>query len=287
MLGDCHIHMILDGLDFRRAIGQHKDRPIESLIRTILSDYRDAGITFLRDGGDAWGVSTLAARLAPEYGITYLQPGPPIHRIGRYGSFIGRGYQTMQEFRSLVAEVRRDGGDFLKIMISGLMDFNQFGKLSCETLPADEIREMIHIGHEEGFCVMAHANGDDAVCAALQAGVDSIEHGSYLQEETLHQLAESNCVWTPTLAPVGNLIGCGRFPDRVLKAILELQLANVSRAFSLGANIALGSDAGAYLVHHIQGATDEYAYLRQAIGDGLDAHLTASQALIFKKFSKK
>ena len=53
MLGDCHIHMILDGVYYRAAIDHQKERPDEALIRNRLADYAARGITFLRDGGDA------------------------------------------------------------------------------------------------------------------------------------------------------------------------------------------------------------------------------------------
>lgn len=104
---------------------------------------------------------------------------------------------------------------------------------------------------------MAHANGDEAVRAALAGGVDSIEHGAYLTDETLCQLAESRAVWVPTLVTIGNLIGCGRFPDEVLKPLLAYQRNAVKKAAALGAKIACGSDAGAYRVLHGQGGMDE------------------------------
>ena len=80
-------------------------------------------------------------------------------------------------------EVRRERGDFVKIMVSGIMEYSGFGVLSEETLEREWISEMIHIAHEEGFAVMAHANGADAVLAAVEAGADSIEHGNYIDRE--------------------------------------------------------------------------------------------------------
>ena len=59
----------------------------------------------------------------------------------------------------------------MKIMISGLMDFDRFGVLTEEGLPPQELGELIHIAHEEGFSVMAHANGARTVEAAAEAGV--------------------------------------------------------------------------------------------------------------------
>lgn len=274
MLSDCHIHMVLDGVYWKDAIARHREGVREDWVRRTLSAYRQRGITYLRDGGDRWGVCSLAARLAPEYGIRYRIPGAPIHKNGHYGGFIGRGFDTMADYRALVEDARHSGADFIKIMISGLMDFDRLGVLTDVPLTPEEIREMIAIAHGEGFSVMAHANGDATVAAAIAAGVDSIEHGAYLGQETLHRLAESRTVWVPTLVTFGNLIGCGRFPDAVLKPLLEGAMENVGRAAALGALIAPGSDAGAFRVLHGQGTLDEYALLKAAIGEGCDEVLS-------------
>lgn len=281
---DCHMHMILDGVYWKDAIARHAAQPDESLVRRTLAQYRDAGYTYLRDGGDRWGVCDLAVKLAPEYGIRYRSPGFPIYKAGHYGGFIGRGFDDFSEYRTLVRTAGAHGAQFIKIMISGLMDFGQYGVLTGEPLPSELIRDMIACAHDEGFSVMAHANGDETVRAALAGGVDSIEHGAYLTDETLCQLAGSGAVWVPTLVTIGNLIGCGRFPDAVLKPLLEYQMNAVQKAAALGAHIACGSDAGAYRVLHGQGGLDEQTLLRRAIGDGADAVLDAGNAAIMARF---
>ena len=169
-------------------------------------------------------------------------------------------------------------------MISGLMDFSQYGVLTGEPLPPDLIRDMIACAHDEGFSVMAHANGDEAVRAAFAGGVDSIEHGAYLTDETLCQLAESGAVWVPTLVTIGNLIGCGRFPDEVLTPLLAYQMNAVKKAAAQGAKIACGSDAGAYRVLHGQGGLGERTLLRRAIGEGADTVTDAGNAVIMARF---
>lgn len=284
MFGDCHIHMILDGVYYRAAIDAQKERVDEALVRARLEAYRDAGVRFLRDGGDAWGVGSFAARIAGEYGLDYRTPAFPIHRKGRYGGFIGRGYDTLKEYATLVGLARKQGADFIKIMISGLMDFDCYGKITSEPLDPAEIRELIRIAHAEGFAVMAHANGADTVKAAVEAGVDSIEHGAYLDDEAVRMLAQSDTIWVPTLVTIGNLIGEGRYPDAVLQPLLRLQMDNVAACARLGGKIGLGSDAGAYRVFHAQGALDEYDYLKRAIGAETDRILECGKNLINNRF---
>ena len=253
MFGDLHIHMILDGVYYRAAIDAQKEHPLDGLVRARLSDYQARGVCLLRDGGDAWGVSLRARELAGEYGIDYRSPAFPIYRRGHYGAFIGRGFDTEDEYRALLDEAGEKRADFIKLMISGLIDFAHFGVLTEPGPEPQDIRRMIELAHAAGFAVMAHANGDRAVTAALQARVDSIEHGAYLSESVLLRMAQQRTLWVPTLSTIGNLIGSGRYPDAVLKRLLAQQQEAVRFVAAHGGRIGLGSDAGInYLLKQIR-----------------------------------
>ena len=274
--------MILDGVDWKRSIARHKEAADEKFVRGILASYRKLGYTYLRDGGDRWGAGACARRLAPEYGITYRTPLAPLVAAGHYGSFIGVTYENVRDYVNLVRQHRAAGADFIKIMISGLMDFDRFGVLTQEGLPEQMIRELIHIAHEEGFSVMAHANGARTVEAAAEAGVDSIEHGAYADEDALAAMAESGTVWVPTLSTIGNLRGKGRFSEVAVRKILDSALENVARFADLGGIIAPGTDAGAWAVPH--GCESEVPLLRQILGDTADAILEKGATIIQQKF---
>lgn len=284
MFGDCHVHMVLDGVDFRAAMARHRPNVSDDAIRACLQAYKDAGISYLRDGGDKLGAAERAAALAGEYGIVYRTPIFPICKKDHYGAFIGRTFENFDEYRALVCEVKQRKGDFIKIMISGLMDFDHYGVITSEPLSKEEIRDMIAFAHDMGFSVMAHANGSQTVQDAVEAGVDSVEHGAYLNDECIACLAESETVWTPTLVTIGNLIACGRYPDSVLKPLLQHQMRAVQSCAAQGGKIALGSDAGAYRVMHVQGQRDEYALLQTAIGAKADAILECVERTIREKF---
>lgn len=282
MRWDCHIHMVLDGQNWKQAIGRHAQQVQQDWIRQQLETYRQLGFGYLRDGGDRWGVGQKARAMAGEYGIVYRTPLAPLCKAGHYGSFIGQRYGNLREYAQLVARKRRQGADFVKIMISGLMDFDRFGVLSEEGLPPEEIRELIHIAHEEGFAVMAHANGARTVEAAAQAGVDSVEHGAYLDGQALAAMAENGTVWVPTLSTIGNLRGKGRFDEGAVQAILDSAMENVRRYDCLGGAIAPGTDAGAWAVPH--GILTEYALLEQALGENAQTVLEAGAQQIRQRF---
>ena len=282
MLCDCHIHMILDGYDWRAAIARHQPAPADNFIRRTLARYQALGYTYLRDGGDRWGAGLRARQLATEYGIRYHTPLSPLCKAGHYGAFIGETYETFSEDHALVRKMKTQGADFIKIMISGLMDFDHFGVLTQPGYPAADIHELIHIAHEEGMSVMAHCNGAATAIAAAEGGCDSIEHGAYLNEEALYAMAEHGTVWVPTVSAIANLRGTGRFSEPAVAAILDSAAQNLRTFASLGGRIAVGSDAGAWSVPH--DANSELSHLRQILGDCADALLTAGNETIMKTF---
>jgi imidazolonepropionase-like amidohydrolase len=144
-------------------------------------------------------------------------------------------------------------------------------------LTAEEIRELIHIAHEEGFAVMSHCNGVRTAEAAAMAGVDSIDHGAYLDKDALQAMEENGTVWVPTLSTIGNLRGKGRFNEDAVRKILDSALANVAQYKGL---LAAGTDAGAWAVPH--GSTTEEGYFAMA-GVGED-RLMEGFRVIEKKF---
>ena len=279
---DCHMHMVLDGVEWKNAIARHATKPNRVFIRQVLEQYKSLGFTYLRDGGDRWGVGKTARELAGKYGITYRTPLAPLCMQGHYGSFIGTVYADLKEYAGLVKKARDDGADFIKIMISGLMDFDRFGVLTEEGLPEAVIGELIHIAHEEGFAVMAHANGARTVEAAAKAGVDSVEHGAYLDRDALEAMAAMGTVWVPTLSTIGNLRGTGRFREAAVQAILDSAMENVAAFAAMGGLIAPGTDAGAWAVPH--GSVTEQALLAQAIGEGWQAVTQRGTEAVIERF---
>ena len=113
--------------------------------------------------------------------------------------------------------------------------------------------------------------------AAAKAGIDSVDHGAYLDDDALSAMAEAGTVWVPTLSTIGNLLGKGRFPDREVAPILETALENLAKFKGL---VAPGTDAGAWAVPH--GSETELGWLAKA---GIDSHrLAEGTRAILKKF---
>ena len=286
MFGECHAHIFMNGTDYRKAVMTHREQPDQAVIRSYLKRYQECGITYVRDGGDHYGASTYAREVAGEYGIVYRTPVFGIYKKGHYGKIVGLGFETMREYRELVDRAAAEKANFIKIMTTGLLEFGKGGQVTGTALEASEDKEMIKIAHDKGLAVMSHTNGAAASAAAIEAGVDSLEHGNYMDDETIHMLAESDTVWVPTAVTVKNMIGDGRYEDEVLVPIWEKTAHNLKLAFRLGAHAALGSDAGAYRVLHGKGLLDEYEAFCLALGKSpeVDEWLRDGERRIREKF---
>ena len=144
------------------------------------------------------------------------------------------------------------GDDLIKIMPSaGVLDEGTGGDNPQMTL--EEIKSIVTTAHDYGFTVAAHAHGAEAIRRAVLGGVDSIEHGSFLNDEDMKLMKEHGTWLVPTII-TGDYVSQkakipGYYPPQVAAkalAIGPLMQAMVGRAYKAGVKIAFGTDAGAY-----------------------------------------
>ena len=261
---ECHGHIFMDGHVFRQAMELHKNGVVREVIDERLGLLRSAGVTYYRDGGDRLGASLYARSRAADYGIEYRTCAFGTHKRHQYGGLVGLPFDTAADFRGLVAKAREQKADFIKLMISGIMDFQSFGGLTGGGLEPDEIPELIRIAHGEGFRVMAHVNGAERIKAALAAGLDSVEHGYFMDGECLTLLKETGAVWVPTLAATAGFAGRSGFVQGAAEANLRHACENIRKAKEMGVLVAAGSDAGAVNVPPDRGIHIEHTLLAAA-----------------------
>ena len=260
---ECHGHLMADAKSYHDAAELHKNGPDLAHIHAALAALKAHGVGYFRDGGDRFGVSFAAKRLAPQYDIDYVTSGFIICREGYYGSMYGFTYRDMTEARELILRAKSLGADFIKTTVSGMLDFNGDGSVMGPATGFEELRELVNIANGEGLRVMAHCNGAANIKTALLAGVSSLEHGFWGDDECIVMLRDTGAIWVPTVAPVKNVIGCGRFNYVALKNILDHQSKMLKKAAALGVSIASGSDCGAFLVPHGKGIDDELTALNE------------------------
>ena len=106
MFGENHAHIFMNGLNYRAAVNCHKNGVDTDVIHKHFQAYQEKGVSFVRDGGDALGVSEKAREIASKYGIIYRTPVFAIHKKGHYGGIVGRPFENMKEYADLVKEVK-------------------------------------------------------------------------------------------------------------------------------------------------------------------------------------
>ena len=123
--------------------------------------------------------------------------GKAWHAPGRYGALIGRtpfsGHTLAQSNRE---EEHR--ADHIKIVNSGLNSLSSFAEETPPQFDTEQIQAAVQAGHDLGLRTMVHANGQEAVRVALEAGCDSIEHGYFMGNDNLLKMAEKGITWVPT-----------------------------------------------------------------------------------------
>jgi len=267
-LSDCHVHLSLKSGFTIKQWNMADDNQKTAWISSILEKYKKNNIIYLKDGGDAYGVSLYAKKLADKNGIKYKTPGFAIYKEGSYGDFLGKSIKNMGDFDRLFEQLLSLDIDHLKLIVTGIMDFDNFGYYEKTQFTSSELNYMISRAKKENLKVMVHANGNEAVKMAIDADADTIEHGYLLDKQTLKEFIGSSTTWVPTLAPLGNILKYKPKPminqlDTVNK-IYQLQIENLKFAIENNIEVGLGSDAGAYMVEHPNGIIDEINLMKEA-----------------------
>lgn len=226
----------------------------------------EAGFTTIRDLG-AEHLVDIAVRDAIEGGLSLgpkvLASGYKIAPTGAdfriYPSEVNiSGQYTMDsvaEIRRAVRELIGLGVDQIKIMTSG-RTFRKSSSPNAKVYSLEEVRIAVEIAHDNGLKVSAHAHGAAGVKLALEAGCDTIEHGTVLDENDIEFMLENNIYLVPTFSYSGNLKrlkGDSGLPDySIAKALSsrEKRLKSFYNAYQDGVKIAMGSDSGMPFVPH-------------------------------------
>ncbi len=265
-LFDCHVHVMVSGIDLLRRLQRPFSYPFFQAARNLVATL-DCGITTVRDAGGA----DLGIQRAVEDGLI---DGPrmqiaisALSQTGGHGDgWLPSGITTFlmsphpgrpaglvdgpEEMRKRVREIIRAGANVIKVHTSG-------GVLSPRDSPKhaqfrpDELSALMAEAAAAGLPVMAHAQATDGIKNALRAGVRSIEHGIYLDDEAIEMMLSSGAWLVPTLvAPhaVLNEVKAGsQLPEGVVAKAQEVMASHAeafARAVAAGVKIAMGTDSG-------------------------------------------
>lgn len=283
-LVEAHAHVFLDGaeLDFptRTAYLEADLATMTAVARANVARARAAGVTLVRDAGDRFGVNdAIRAELAadPEAGIALRSPGLGVKRPKRYGGFmardVGEGVDPTATIEAMVSTA-----DDVKVILTGIIDFAAGTVKGALQFSVAELATIVEVAHRAGKKTFAHCSGLDGLEVAVEAGIDSIEHGFFMTRAILEGMAEKGIAWVPTFSPVHfqwarpELAGWSPATIDNLRRILDGHLEHVALADRLGVNLVAGSDAGSPGVQHGTGLVDEIFHF-------LDAGLSMTAAL--------
>ncbi len=267
---DTHTHLTLQfskdhySQVFRWNIADYAVHSTVYARRTLL-----AGFTTVRNLGDVANES-VALRDAINAGAVV---GPRIYTAGRAMGSTGGHADATNGFREdlagdpgpklgiinspedamrAVRQHYKDRVDVLKIMPSGgVLDEGSNGENPQLTL--EEIRAVVNTARDYGFIVAAHAHGAEAIRRAVLAGVDSIEHGTFLNAEDMRLMVERGTWYVPTII-AGDFVAHqakipGYYPPQVAAKALAIGpqiLETAGKAYKAHVRIAFGTDAGVY-----------------------------------------
>lgn len=282
---DAHTHLTSETSptgysdQFRWNIADYAVRSTVYAKRTLM-----AGFTTVRNVGDEQNDS-VALRNAINAGVL---PGPRIFTAGvPIGSTGGHadptdGYRSdlagnpgpkdgiinsPQDAWKAVREHYKDGDDLIKIMPSGGV-LDESASADNPQMTLDEIKAVVAAAHDYGFTVAAHAHGAEAIRRAVLGGVDSIEHGTFMNDADMKLMKEHGTWYVPTIIAgkyVEQMAAIpGYYPAQVAakaRQVGPIIQATAGKAYRAGVKIAFGTDAAVY--PHGQNAK-EFKYMVDA-----------------------
>lgn len=267
---DMHTH-----LSFETSPTAYTDQlflnPADYTLRSTVYARRtlDAGFTTVRDLGDRDGIS-VALRNAINSGVL---PGPRIFTAGKSLATTGghadptNGWAARfqgdpgpkegvlngpDEARKAVRQRYKDGSDLIKITITGgVLSLAASGQNPQFT--DDEVKAVVQAAKDYGYAVAVHAHGAEGMKRAIRAGVDSIEHGTYMDDEAMALMKERGTWYVPTIIAGRYVADKAKTPGYYPEVVRPKALAvgpviqnTFAKAYQTGVKIAFGTDAGVF-----------------------------------------
>jgi imidazolonepropionase-like amidohydrolase len=202
---DCHEHLCLDVGDEAAQCAQPYARLVVISVHNAKA-ILEQGITTIRDCGEKDFLDVEIKRAIEEGmipGPRLIISGQPIIRTGGHAHFLGRETDGVADMRKAVREQVKRGVDFIKIMVSGGM--STLGSVpDGQEFSDEEIAACMDEAHRAGRPVCAHIHGGPGLKVAVDAGVDTVEHGALLKEDEVKYLAEHD-VWLVSTDGVGQV----------------------------------------------------------------------------------
>lgn len=247
---NCHTHICLIPAADPDEILSHSVPEITLIAAANAKEYLHSGVTTIRDLGGVMGID-LAIRDSVKSGLIegpdILASGQFITMTGGHGYSMGMECDGVDECRKAARLQLKNGADIIKVMATGGV-LTKGVEPGQAQLNEDEIKAAVHEAHKAGKKTSAHAQGAAGIKNAIAAGIDSIEHGFYLDDEGIKMMKENNVFFIPTLSPpyyiCENKGSMAREFVRKIEDSAQSHKKAIEKAIDAGVRIAAGTDGG-------------------------------------------
>jgi len=284
-LVDVHVHLVASaGPDLASDIPRSE---AERTLAAVANARRhlDAGVTLVRDLG-ATAAEAIAVGRAIEAGVVegprVIAAGPAVTMTGGHISYLGRVADGPEQLRAAVRANFAMGAVCIKVVATGgVLTKGLDPRVASYT--QTELDALVDEAHRLGLQVAAHAIGEGGVAAALRAGVDSVEHGMFLDDESIELFLETGARYSATFSAREWIMRGETVPSWAkerARPAAEAHVPSFQAAVKAGVRIVAGTDAGTPENHHgrvahevvsmVEAGLDPLAGVRAVTAEGAD-----------------
>ena len=255
---DSHVHISMDGRPDTATLTSQSPSTLAYRAAANLERTVRAGVTTVRDLGSP-GTLGPDTRDAVAEGIIegprVVPCGSPVVITGGHGHWFGREADGSAEVRKAVREQLKDGAEVIKTMASGGV-LTEGAEIGGHEMSPEELGTLVSTANAKGRPTAAHCHSTESIANATAAGIDSVEHGTFMDDATAEAMATSGTYWVPTASALHGIVENGTddgIPDWAVTKAREATDAfddAWTHALNHDVPIAMGTDAGTPFNHH-------------------------------------
>ncbi|GAB7092863.1 amidohydrolase family protein [Halolamina litorea] len=264
---DTHVHLMMDGRPDAESVQGDSEAAMAFRAAENLRNAVRAGVTTTRDLGAAATLAIDARDAVADgqvLGPRVQAAGKNVVMTGGHGHWFGREADGPHEVRKAVREQLKAGADAIKCMATGGV-LTTGAQTGAPELTPVELEALVETAEAAGVRTAAHCHGTQGIKNAVLAGIDSVEHGTFMDEEAAELMAERDTYWVPTVSALKGIVGNSDagIPAQAVEKAKEAgdrMAAAWEYGLDAGVPIAMGTDAGTPFNYH-EDAAHELAYM--------------------------
>lgn len=234
-------------------------------VKGVIERFKEFGVIAVKDMGHKNGFGLeVKKRFGDELKI--FTAGYALYKKGGYGKFLGREVDGEKNIIENVRALIKGGADFIKIINSGIVTSDPANPISKGGFDKEELKIIINETKNYDKEVFCHVNGRENIYNAVFAGVSSIEHGFFIDEEILYMMKEKKITWTPTISALDSVIPFLKTEreKNYIKTVVKNHIKMVRFAYEIGVKLRIGTDSGSKGIFPGSSIEKEVAFFKLA-----------------------